>query len=154
MRTTTYRGWQTGGDSNYRAVDLDLSYNQIEDISGVKDYKCLAKLNLSNNKIKDISSLKNYNFTLNEVVESDYLKEQLEDFEGIDVSSNYIDVNSSGNKEAIQVFKNKNVKLNVDNQKKEMNFKDVNTNAWYYPSIEYVYNKGIILQTFQVLIIG
>ena len=151
MRTTTYCGWQSGGDPNFRVVDLDLSYNQIEDISGVKDYKCLAKLNLSNNKIKDISSLKNYNFILNEVEEeyegSDYLEEQLEDFEGIDVSSNYIDVNSSGNKEAIQVFKNKNVKLNVDNQKKEMNFKDVNTNAWYYPSIEYVYNKGIILGT-------
>ena len=151
MRTTTYYGWQSGGDPNFRVVDLDLSYNQIEDISGVKDYKCLIKLNLSNNKIKDISSLKNYNFILNdfeeEYDESDYLKEQLEDFEGIDVSSNYIDVNSSGNKEAIQVFKNKNVKLNVDNQKKEMNFKDVNTNAWYYPSIEYVYNKGIILGT-------
>ena len=123
MRTTTYCGWQSGGDPNFRVVDLDLSYNQIEDISGVKDYKCLAKLNLSNSKIKDISSLKNYNFTLNEVEEeyegSDYLEEQLEDFEGIDVSSNYIDVNSSGNKEAIQVFKNKNVKLNVDNQKRK-----------------------------------
>ena len=150
-QNTAYCGWQAGGDPNFRMVNLDLSYNNIEDISGVKDYKCLAKLNLSNNKIKDISALKDYNFTVNEPGEesdiTDELIEQLASFEGIDLSSNYIDVNAQGNKAAIQVFKDKNVYLNVDNQNRGMQFKDVSKDVWYYNSVKYCYDNGIIMGT-------
>ena len=151
LSNTAYCGWQSGGDPNFRMVNLDLSYNSIEDISGVKDYKCLEQLNLSNNKIKDISSLKNYNFNVNDPsLGSDYgdeIVEQLSSFKGIDLSSNYIDVNTSGNKSAIEVFKNKKVSFNVNSQNSLMNFKDVSQNVWYYNSVKYCFDNGIIMGT-------
>ena len=151
LNNTAYCGWQSGGDPNFRMVNLDLSYNSIEDISGVKDYKCLEQLKLSNNKIKDISSLKNYNFNVNDPsLGSDYgdeIVEQLSSFKGIDLSSNYIDVNTSGNKSAIEVFKNKKVSFNVNNQNSLMNFKDVSQNVWYYNSVKYCFDNKIIMGT-------
>lgn len=151
---TSYCGWQSGGDPNERLLKLDLSYNQIEDISGVKNYLCLAKLNLSNNKIKDISSLKDYDFKLNKFEnedeldeDMDYFTEMLDEFEGIDLSSNYINTTTTANKAAIQVFKNKGVTLKLDNQNEELPFKDVSKNAWYFRAVQYCYEKRMILGT-------
>ena len=148
---TYYSEWQAGEGINSRLLNLDLSYNNIEDISGVKDYKCLGKLNLSNNKIKDISSLREYDFKINEpwedMDETDEIIELLSEFKGIDLSSNNIDVNSSGNKAVIQVFKNKKVNLNVSNQIRDLPFKDVSKNVWYYNSVKYCYENGIIVGT-------
>ena len=147
--TTTYCGWQSGGDPNFRVLDLDFSYNKIEDISAVKNYKTLAKLNLSHNNITDISSLKDYNFLLNEEIEEDNewseIREDLSNFKGIDLSSNYIDLTQAGNKSAIQVFKNKKVEINTQNQGTKLSFKDVPENEWYYEAVKYVYEKKIIL---------
>ena len=147
--TTTYCGWQSGGDPNFRVLDLDFSYNKIEDISAVKNYKTLAKLNLSHNNITDISSLKDYNFLLNEEIEEDNewseIREDLSNFKGIDLSSNYIDLTQVGNKSAIQVFKNKKVEINTQNQGTKLSFKDVPENEWYYEAVKYVYEKKIIL---------
>ena len=147
--TTTYCGWQSGGDPNFRVLDLDFSYNKIEDISAVKNYKTLAKLNLSHNNITDISSLKDYNFLLNEEIEEDNewseIREDLSNFKGIDLSSNYIDLTQAGNKKAIQAFKNKKVEINAQNQGTKLSFKDVPENEWYYEAVKYVYEKKIIL---------
>ena len=147
--TTTYCGWQSGGDPNFRVLDLDFSYNKIEDISAVKNYKTLAKLNLSHNNITDISSLKDYNFLLNEEIEEDdewsEIREDLSNFKGIDLSSNYIDLTQAGNKSAIQAFKNKKVEINTQNQGTKLSFKDVPENEWYYEAVKYVYEKKIIL---------
>ena len=147
--TTTYCGWQSGGDPNFRVLDLDFSYNKIEDISAVKNYKTLAKLNLSHNNITDILSLKDYNFLLNEEIEEDNewseIREDLSNFKGIDLSSNYIDLTQAGNKSAIQVFKNKKVEINTQNQGTKLSFKDVPENEWYYEAVKYVYEKKIIL---------
>ena len=144
--TTIICGWLAGGDiENNRVLNLDLSYNQIEDIIPVKKYKTLLKLNLSNNNITDISSLKDYNFLLNEDFEKDdELREDLISFKGIDLSSNYIDISKTGNKSAIQVFKNKKVNLNTANQKLKLEFKDVKENDWYYNAVKYVYEKKIM----------
>ena len=147
--TTTYCGWQSGGDPNFRVLDLDFSYNKIEDISAVKNYKTLAKLNLSHNNITDISNLKDYNFLLNEEIEEDNewseIREDLSNFKGIDLSSNYIDLTQAGNKKAIQAFKNRKVEINAQNQRTKLSFKDVPENEWYYSAVKYVYEKKIIL---------
>ena len=143
--------FSNGEGIDRRIYDIDLSYNQIENISGVKNYVRLKKLNLSNNKIKDISSLKDYNFTINPHVSYEDYKELLEDFEGIDVSSNNINVNTAENKKAIEVFKNKKVTLNVDNQivnlVTNLPFKDVPQKEWYYDAVKYVYERKIMSGT-------
>ena len=137
-------GWQSGGDPNERVLNLDFSYNQIEDITPVKNYLSLKKLNLSNNKIKDISSLKDYNFKLNEYDGEDAeWVEALGEFKGIDLTSNYINVNNTNNQKAIQAFKIKKVTLNVANQKEAI-FNDVTADDWYYTAVKYTYQKGII----------
>ena len=137
-------GWQSGGDPNERVLNLDFSYNQIEDITPVKNYLSLKKLNLSNNKIKDISSLKDYNFKLNEYDGEDAeWVEALGEFKGIDLTSNYINVNNTNNQKAIQAFKIKKVTLNVANQKEAI-FDDVTADDWYYTAVKYTYQKGII----------
>ena len=57
--------WSNGEGMDSRLFNLDLSYNKIDNISGVKNYVRLTNLNLSNNKIRDISTLKDYNLQLN-----------------------------------------------------------------------------------------
>ena len=143
--------FSNGEGIDRRIYDIDLSYNQIENISGVKNYVRLKKLNLSNNKIKDIASLKDYNFTINPHMTYEEYKELLEDFEAIDVSSNNINVNTAENKKAIEVFKNKKVTLIVDNQVvnpvTNLPFKDVPRKEWYYDAVKYVYERKIMSGT-------
>ena len=117
-----------GNPKNSRQVVLDLSNNEIENADIVKDFKTLRKLNLSGNKIKDITFLKEYNFELNsrkliegyfgETIDNEDMIEGLTDFEGIDLSNNYIDVNDSKMNDAINCFKIKNVEVKIDNQHK------------------------------------
>ena len=129
-----------------RLFNLDLSYNKIDNISGVKNYVRLTNLNLSNNKIRDISTLKDYNFVINPHLNGKY-KELLEDFKEINLSANYIDVNLADNKKAIQVFNNKKVKLNISNQSVELPFADVKKGSWYYNAVQFAYNRKIMSGT-------
>lgn len=143
---TGYIGWQSGGDINYRIINIDLSNNKVEDISVINDIHTLQYINLSNNSIKDISSLKNYNFVVNEDYweEEPEQKEQLEIFTGINLSNNYIDVNSSSTKASKKVFDDKKVTLNLSNQKAINPFKDVKETNWYFDAVKYVYENNII----------
>ena len=72
----------------------------------------------------------------------------LKEFEGIDLSSNYINTTTTASKATIKVFKNKGVTLKLDNQKKiEVPFKDVSKNQWYYAAVQYNYENGMIMGT-------
>ncbi len=138
--------WSNGEGMDSRLFNLDLSYNKIDNISGVKNYVRLTNLNLSNNKIRDISTLKDYNFVINPHLNGKY-KELLEDFKEINLSANYIDVNLADNKKAIQVFNNKKVKLNISNQSVELPFADVKKGSWYYNAVQFAYNRKIMSGT-------
>ncbi len=98
------------GDGFGRDIIIDLSYNNIQDISPINKIRTLGKANLSHNKIRDINCLENYNFDVSEG------SELLSKFEGIDLSYNRIDTTLETNKEAIDVFENKGVTLNLENQ--------------------------------------
>ena len=106
-------GWFAGGGDG-RCITLNLSHNQIKDISPVNQLKFLAKLDVSYNEIRDISCLKDYNFALWEYEDEKY--ENIEAFELIDVSNNYIDINKAGNKAAIEVFTSRGISVKYDNQ--------------------------------------
>ena len=110
-----FYGWGAGGNSDRRALKIDLSYNNITNINVIKDIRRIAKLDLSHNQIIDISPLKDYDFYCYEY-EDGQIFEMLEAFEGIDLSYNNIDINKDGNKQAINVFEDKGVKLIYDNQ--------------------------------------
>ena len=128
--STVYVGWRQGGDPNFRCNEFDFSNNNIDNINGVKNLKCLMYMNLNNNEITDISSLKDYNFEVNTEIYDDeeYLKEQLEDFKGIYLRGNNIDPDNTGNKAAIEVFNNKGVKLVLDSNFERITIKDEQTN--------------------------
>ena len=128
--STVYVGWRSGGDPNLRTNEFDFSNNNIDNINGIKNLKCLMYMNLNNNKITDISSLKDYNFEVNtEIYDGEeYLKEQLEDFKGIYLRENNIDPDNNGNRAAIEVFKNKGVKLALDSDFEGITLIDDRTN--------------------------
>lgn len=145
MQNDSWAEWMYS-DINTRSMYIDLSYNNIYNISCVKDFKHLGNLNLSHNLISDISSLQNYNF--NCIQDDDYTEEFLEEFTGIDLSYNKIDVSSDESKKVIKIFENKDVTLNLDNQQRQIdNYKDVKKDAWYYSTVEYTINRKIFMGT-------
>ena len=138
--------WMTG-DPILRNIALDLSNNQIKDIRPVKDFIHISKIDLSNNNIDNIEPLASYNFICTSPSEGEEW-EVLEDFAGIILDGNYISKEASGNKKAIDVFKNKNVTLKLDNQKQRdvsLIFTDVKKYDWYYTAVSYNYNNKMIL---------
>ena len=108
-------GLFAGGMEPYRMLDIDLSNNEIEDISVLNKLITLSTINLSENKITDISSLLNYDFSAlyNGFEEYEYYGE---DGVKIDVSKNYIDSSNSKNIEAINYFENNNSKIEIGDQ--------------------------------------
>ena len=143
--------WSATGSKPERKLKLNFSGNKIQSIEVVNEFKNLLWLDLSDNEIKDITALKNYDFVVG--YWTDEVKD-LELFEGIDLSNNDIDLNAEGTKNAKSHFDEQNVKLILDNQGTEqkpteeiMNFKDVSQNVWYYNSVKYCYDNGIIMGT-------
>ena len=118
----TSSGWFAGGGDG-RDLILNLSNNNISNIEPITKIRSIQKINLANNKITDISILKDFDFTfiykLGEVEEV-YEDGDIKDFEGIDFSGNYINVEDVENKKAIDVFNAKKVKLVLDNQKENI----------------------------------
>ena len=103
-------GWMAGGGSP-KYINLNLSYNDINDISSINNILfAISSLNLSNNAIEDISSLNEYEFKENE---SDINK----DYEmKYDFSNNYIDSNSETTREIVEKFQNNNATIILENQ--------------------------------------
>lgn len=126
-------------EETYRLLNINLANNKITDITPVKDFKNIRKLNLSNNKISNIEPLASYDFTFR-----DTQKEELVTFAGIILDGNLIDKTLQQNKKAIDVFKSKNVKLQIGKQAIGI-LKDIKETDWYYGPVKYVYNNGIIL---------
>ena len=118
----TESGWFSGGGDG-RDVVLNLSNNNISNIEPITTIRSIQKINLANNKITDISILKDFDFTFIDrlgEVEDVYEDGNIQNFEGIDFSNNYINVEDAGNKKAIDVFNAKKVKLVLDNQKENI----------------------------------
>ena len=135
-----YEGWAL-----YREIEIDLSNNKIKDIASVKDFKHIYKLELSGNEITNIEPLASYDFVCYEDEEG--TEEMLDYFEGIFLDDNYINTNAAGNQKAIEVFKNKNVTLKLDNQKQidvSTVFTDVKKTDWYYTAVQYNYHNMMI----------
>ncbi len=109
----------SGGGVN-RSFTIDLSYNNIQNISVIAKLRTLISADLSHNKISDINCLKDYNFAVEDITEGDeeYIEEFecLGEFKGINLSYNKIDTTLEINKVSIDVFKNKGVTLNLENQ--------------------------------------
>ena len=147
----TWRDMQMS-DPMYRNISINLSNNKIKDISAVKDFKHLQFLDLSNNNIDDISPLASYNFKCFDYEDENgnmQVEELLSDFQGINLNNNYINIENSGNKKAIEVFKDKGVTLNLDNQTilVERVFSDVKTSDWYHSAVDFNYKNKMILGT-------
>ena len=118
----TESGWFAGGGDG-RDLVLNLSNNNISNIEPITTIRSIQKINLANNKITDISILKDFDFTFIDrlgEVEDVYEDGNIQNFEGIDFSNNYINVEDAGNKKAIDVFNAKKVKLVLDNQKENI----------------------------------
>ena len=107
-------GWFAGGGDGGRYVQINLSNNKIKDINSICTIVNLASVNLSNNKIADISCLKDYDFCTYEYDGEIY--EDIEGFQLVDVSYNYIDINKQGNEEAIETFTSRGIPFKYDNQ--------------------------------------
>ena len=134
-----------GGGAIGRELEIDLSNNNISNITAVKDFRYIKKLNLSNNKISNIEPLASYNFAC--YTNQDGTKEEcLDEFDGIILDGNLINKDTAGNKKAINVFSSKKVKLQIGKQSTEV-FEDVRKDMWYYDSVSYVYSQGIMLGT-------
>ena len=149
--------WSATGSMPERKLKLDFSGNKIQNINVVNEFKNLMWLDLSDNEIKDIASLENYDFVVG--MWAGEVKD-LEVFDGIDLSYNDIDLNAEGTKKAKSHFDEQNVDLILDHQGEEpnakpeqkpdegkMNFKDVSEDVWYYNSVKYCYENGIIMGT-------
>ena len=139
-----YDGWEElfAGDGNIREITIDLSNNNIKDISAVKNWRHIGKLDLSNNKITNISALSNFDFRCM-IDEDGSYEECLDEFEGIILKNNKIDITREDNKKAVNMFKNKGVTLDITNQEAQR-FDDVAKNEWYYNAVKYVYEHKIM----------
>lgn len=121
-----------GGSGMYptRSLNIDLSNNQIEDISVLNELISLYEANLSGNKIKDISALSNYDFeTLAEgyEVEEDYYEYENV---SIDVRNNYIDMEANKNIAAVEHFEDYSSTIKTEDQNETQYLKgDVNGNG-------------------------
>lgn len=139
-------GW---GEPNFRNIEIDLSNNKISNIEDAKEFRHIKKLNLSNNKISNIEPLASYDFVCWD--NGDGTKEELlEGFEGIILTGNIIDKSTESNKKAIDVFKKKNVQLQIGKQSMDI-LKDIKKSDWYYNSVKYVYDRNIIVGATETL---
>ena len=111
-------GLFAGGMEPYRTLTIDLSNNEIEDISVINNIVTLSTINLSGNKITDISSLSNYDFDALYVGFEEYLEYEYfeDDTVTINVTKNYIDANDNKNLEAINHFQSNNSKIEIGDQ--------------------------------------
>ena len=139
-----YDSWEElfAGDGNIREITIDLSNNNIKDISAVKNWRHIGKLDLSNNKITNISALSNFDFRCM-IDEDGSYEECLDEFEGIILKNNKIDITREDNKKAVNMFKNKGVMLDITNQEAQR-FDDAAKNEWYYNAVKYVYEHKIM----------
>ena len=135
-------GWFAGGGDGPRYININLSNNNIKDISNISGLMDkLYKLNLSNNKIEDISILQNYNFDNDE---NNYYTDIEYDF-----SNNYIDINSDTTKSIVQTYKNNNIVIKLDNQQTKVEKIDNETGIKIETTIEAV-PENVVLEIEQL----
>ncbi|MBR3090861.1 MAG: hypothetical protein IKH10_02570 [Bacteroidetes bacterium] len=106
---TRWLGWFAGGRGG-RETTINLSHNNIQDISVLNRINSILSIDLSYNHISDISAIENFDFSL------PYEEEwQAEPFT-IDLSYNYIKAGDKKAEEIVNLFSKKNATVNTSNQ--------------------------------------
>ena len=116
--------------ANKRLHYIDLSNNKISNISVIKELYDLTRINLSNNNISNITTLSNmpylkYKHFLeigdgsNIYVYEPQYGMGIEYWVSVDLSQNYIDVNETNNKNALDLIDTEMNRIILDNQKEK-----------------------------------